>query len=189
MEVRALFSCRALGTFLLFFCSFPLLSVSDSTHENSPKLLSRRLLTTTPRNIVKQYLVPHNLERAKLGLPPLRWSKKLANFASSWAHRRREDCALIHSNSDYGENLFWGSGKDWKPGDAVATWAEEKGDYSYKTNRCAHNKDCLHYTQIVWRQSLKAKSPSESDKFAHNSSVRRQAFHFIRTEAFCSVAS
>uniref|UniRef100_A0A6N2KDG2 SCP domain-containing protein n=1 Tax=Salix viminalis TaxID=40686 RepID=A0A6N2KDG2_SALVM len=155
MGVRSLFSCGAIGNFLLLlFCSFPLLCLSDSAHENSSKLLSRRLLATTPRNMVKQYLVPHNFERAKLGLPPLRWNKKLADFASSWARQRQEDCALIHSNSDYGENLFWGSGKDWKPGDAVATWAEEKGYYNYRTNKCAQNKDCLHYTQIVWRESL-----------------------------------
>ncbi|KAJ6758759.1 CYSTEINE-RICH SECRETORY PROTEIN-RELATED [Salix koriyanagi] len=127
---------------------------NDSAHENSTKLLSRRLLATTPRNIVKEFLLPHNFERAKLGLPPLRWNKKLADFASSWAHQRQEDCALIHSNSDYGENLFWGSGKGWKPGDAVATWAEEKGYYNYRTNKCDQNKDCLHYTQMVWRESL-----------------------------------
>ncbi|KAL6197028.1 hypothetical protein ACLB2K_032641 [Fragaria x ananassa] len=103
-----------------------------------------------------QYLVPHNTERSKLGLPPLKWSKKLESYASWWARQRREDCSLIHSNIEYGENLFWGSGHDWKPSDAVRAWAKESCYYNHKTNSCEHNKqDCLHYTQMVWRQSSK----------------------------------
>lgn len=154
MEIRALLSCRLLETFLLL-SSFPSLYFSHSTHELSNRLLARRLLQTTPHNTNQQYLIPQNTIRAKLGLPPLTWSKKLADYASWWAHQRQGDCALIHSNSNYGENLFWGSGKDWKPGDAVEAWAAERSYYNHNTNSCTQNKDCLHYTQIIWRQSLK----------------------------------
>ncbi|KAJ8526612.1 hypothetical protein K7X08_029089 [Anisodus acutangulus] len=118
-------------------------------------LSSRRLLTTTPRNIVKQYLNPHNKSRAKLGLPPLKWSNKLANYASWWGHQRQVSCELVHSRGDYGENLFWGSGKDWKPRDAVKAWAKEGPYYDYKSNSCKKNEQCLHYTQIIWKQSTR----------------------------------
>ncbi|XP_021662553.1 pathogenesis-related protein PRB1-3 [Hevea brasiliensis] len=148
---RDMSSCGLQGTFLfLFFLSFSSLSAAV------PEVSSRHLLTRKRSdNIIQQYLIPHNLERANLRLPPLAWSKKLANFASLWAHQRQGDCALIHSNSKYGENLFWGSGKDWKPGDAVAAWAAEKRYYNHNANTCSKNKDCLHYTQMVWGQSLK----------------------------------
>jgi hypothetical protein len=118
MDIGGLLSWGLFGTFLVI-SSYPSLCFSHSTHELSSQLLARRQLKTTPDNTIQQYLIPHNALRAKLGLPPLTWSKKLANYASWWAHQRQGDCALIHSNSNYGENLFWGSGKDWKPGDAV----------------------------------------------------------------------
>lgn len=53
-----------------------------------------------------------------------------------------------------GMNIFWGSGRNWKPLDAVAAWASEKRYYDRKNNRCANNQDFLHYTQMVWKQSL-----------------------------------
>ncbi|XP_021903209.1 pathogenesis-related protein PRB1-2 [Carica papaya] len=155
MEMRGMFSCGLLLGSFLILSSLPHLSSSLPTH-HFPH--SRRLLKpkpTTSNKVIQQFLAPHNNERTKLGLPPLKWSKKLAKFASWWANQRRRDCQLIHSNSDYGENLFWGSGKDWKPGDAVAAWAAEKIYYNHGTNTCSHDRDCLHYTQIVWRQSLK----------------------------------
>lgn len=156
MEMRALFSYGLIGTFLLLSHSLPSLSMSESSHEFSSQILPRRLLsTTTPYSIIQQYLIPHNTIRTQLGLPPLKWSQKLSNFSYSWAIQRQGDCALIHSDTNYGENLFWGSGKDWKPGDAVAAWAAEKSYYNYYTNSCSSNQDCLHYTQMVWRQSLK----------------------------------
>ncbi|MBA0747792.1 hypothetical protein Gogos_004678 [Gossypium gossypioides] len=151
MEMRSKFT---LGTFLLL-SSLVSLSYSYSTDEDSSQLMSRRLLNQASDMSIQQYLIPHNIIREERRLPPLEWSKKLAKFASWWAHKRQADCALIHSNSDYGENLFWGSGKDWKPGDAVAAWAEEKDYYDHKKNACTKNKDCLHYTQMIWKDSLK----------------------------------
>lgn len=137
-----------LRTFLLISTLFsPSFSHSSTTQKTSP--------TPSYYNTIQQYLIPHNTQRSKLGLPPLKWSKKLENYASWWAGQRREDCSLIHSNSEFGENLFWGSGHDWKPSDAVKAWAKESSYYNHKTNSCDQKKDCLHYTQMVWRQSLK----------------------------------
>ncbi|KAK8505445.1 hypothetical protein V6N13_045882 [Hibiscus sabdariffa] len=154
MEMGTEFSRTTLRTFL-FLSSLVSLSLSHSTHELSSHLISRRLLKQTSNSEIQQYLIPHNILRAQQRLPPLKWSKKLAKYASWWAHKRQGDCALIHSTSNYGENLFWGSGKDWKPGDAVTAWAAEKSYYNRESNRCTDNQDCLHYTQIIWKNSFK----------------------------------
>ncbi|XP_058095490.1 pathogenesis-related protein PRB1-3-like [Magnolia sinica] len=114
-------------------------------------LLPTMAMTAKPMSNIEQFLIPHNMVRARQGLPPLKWSFYLANFAKSYAKQRRGDCALIHSSGDLGENIFWGKGKQWTPSDAVAAWAAEKSFYSYQSNTCLQNKDCLHYTQMVWR--------------------------------------
>ncbi|KAM0939251.1 putative CAP domain-containing protein [Dioscorea sansibarensis] len=104
-------------------------------------------------NIARQFLSGHNRVRAGLGLPPLQWSSSLANYASWWANQRIRDCAMIHSDSNHGENIFWGEGQGWRPEDAVTAWASEKRYYNYGSNSCQINEDCSHYTQMVWRSS------------------------------------
>ncbi|WOL11127.1 hypothetical protein Cni_G19888 [Canna indica] len=98
-----------------------------------------------------QFLNPHNALRQRMRLPPLQWSAALAKVALGYAMQRRADCALVHSTMNYGENLFWGQGKSWHIGDAVAAWAAEKPYYDYGRNTCARGKECHHYTQMVWR--------------------------------------
>ncbi|XP_068666646.1 pathogenesis-related protein PR-1-like [Aristolochia californica] len=98
-----------------------------------------------------EFLNAHNKVRAQHGLPRLKWSSRLATFAKWYANQRRGDCRLIHSSGDLGENIFWGKGKRWTPAQAVALWAAEKSDYDYKRNVCIGNRECLHYTQLVWK--------------------------------------
>ncbi|GAB2291491.1 Cuticle-degrading protease [Dionaea muscipula] len=102
-----------------------------------------------------QFLAPHNSARSVLGIPPLTWDAQLASYAQSYANLRQHDCALIHSDGPYGENIFWGSGSDWTAGQAVMAWVAEKQYYDYYTNSCLHGQDCGHYTQIVWRSSAR----------------------------------
>ena len=80
----------------------------------------------------------------------------MATFALNYASQRKGDCQLIHSGGGgrYGENLAGGSG-DLSGSDAVKLWVNEKADYDYNTNTCAAGKQCLHYTQVVWRNSLR----------------------------------
>ncbi|KAL6312216.1 hypothetical protein AAG906_020157 [Vitis piasezkii] len=54
------------------------------------------------------------------------WDSKLAHYAEWYANQRRRDCALKHSNGQYGENIFWGSGSGWTPAQAVAAWVSER---------------------------------------------------------------
>ncbi|KAK9268676.1 hypothetical protein L1049_000435 [Liquidambar formosana] len=144
MAYTKLFSFLLLSTLFLFSSLLP---VESTVH--------RRFMRTKTTAAVAQFLGAHNSIRARHNLPLLQWSTKLANFAKWYANKRRGDCALIHSVSNYGENIFWGMRSRWKPSDAVAAWAAQEAYYDYKDNTCMPNKECLHYTQLVWRSTVK----------------------------------
>ncbi|CAN8326790.1 unnamed protein product [Cochlearia groenlandica] len=127
----------------------------NSKKTSSTLITSSKYKTLTRNTIQQQFLQPHNALRANLRLPPLKWSNNLSLYAARWAKTRLGDCNLVHSNGPYGENLFWGSGKGWTPRDAVAAWGSEWMYYERRTHRCKANRDCLHYTQLVWKKSLR----------------------------------
>jgi len=99
---------------------------------------------------IEGFLVPHNQARNAVGVGRLQWDRKLANYARNYARQRRGDCLLQHSDSPFGENIFWGSGNSWTPLQAVAAWIDEKKWFDYAKNICT-GPDCTHYTQVVWR--------------------------------------
>lgn len=88
-------------------------------------------------------------------MPLLKWDVECEKYAKKYAEERSGDCALVHSSGNFGENLFWGTGPDWKPKDAIKAWYDEKPYYDYKTNECIDNQQCLHYTQLMWRTTEK----------------------------------
>ncbi|XP_010048670.2 pathogenesis-related protein PR-1 [Eucalyptus grandis] len=133
-----------------------------NSHQGTALILTLLLLASTclalPRkpsgpSLAAQFLAPHNAARAAIRMPPLTWDSRLATYAGWWAAQRRQDCDLRHSNGPYGENIFWGSGTGWNPGQAVAAWASERRWYDYRSNACAEGQMCGHYTQIVWRST------------------------------------
>ena len=105
------------------------------------------------QNTPQDYLNAHNVARAREGVAAIKWNATVAAYAQRYANLRRADCALIHSNGPYGENLFRGSGKEWSGTEAVQSWVSERQFYNYNTNTCAPSKVCGHYTQVVWRKS------------------------------------
>ncbi|XP_030509816.2 pathogenesis-related protein PR-1 [Cannabis sativa] len=104
-----------------------------------------------------EFLFEHNLARAKKWELPLAWDGQLQKYAQWWASQRRSDCKLQHSfpEGDFklGENIFWGSGSDWTPSNAVDAWTDEEKYYNYEANSCAEGQMCGHYTQVVWRST------------------------------------
>ncbi|KAI4367155.1 hypothetical protein MLD38_022923 [Melastoma candidum] len=40
------------------------------------------------------------------------------------------------------------------PARAVTLWVNEKPFYDYTSNKCTQGKQCGHYTQVVWRNSV-----------------------------------
>ncbi|KAI5079884.1 hypothetical protein GOP47_0005363 [Adiantum capillus-veneris] len=105
--------------------------------------------------VAQDFVEVQNEARAVVGLPPLQWNTQLANYARWWAAQNAiyGDCRLRHSGGPYGENIFWGNGKDWSPYDAASDWADEKRWYNYWANSCLFYDACGHYTQIVWRDT------------------------------------
>ena len=115
----------------------------------------------------------HNETRAVQGQSPLKWSDTLAAYATQWVNHLAEtqNCKMIHrpnkENSQfqqkYGENLFWSSASKTEGGeisllnftakDVFTAWVIEEDYYNYQTNECEFEKDCGHYTQIVWHET------------------------------------
>ena len=96
-------------------------------------------------------------------LPALEWDPALAQTAAQWVAMCRDADApagLIDHNPNrsqghpyyVGENVF-GAGGSATAQQAVSSWAAEKANYNYDTNAC--NGICGHYTQIVWRATVK----------------------------------
>nr|XP_010936299.1 basic form of pathogenesis-related protein 1-like [Elaeis guineensis] len=71
-----------------------------------------------------------------------------------YANLRAGDCQLVHSQGPYGENIYTGYGQGYSDGvDAVRYWYNEKPSYDYVLNQGLGGVECLHYTQMVWRNS------------------------------------
>ncbi|GAA5783895.1 CAP domain-containing protein [Chitiniphilus shinanonensis] len=122
-----------------------------------------------PDALADALLAQHNAVRRNenAGLPDLKWSASLADFAQAWAEHLARDnsCGLTHRSGDErklngsttGENLFAGwvsvayDGYRWNAADVVGSWAAEKADYDLASNSCATGKACGHYTQIIWK--------------------------------------
>ncbi|KAF3434511.1 hypothetical protein FNV43_RR21596 [Rhamnella rubrinervis] len=85
------------------------------------------------QNAMQDYLDAHNSARAAVGAGCL---------------------ALVHSRGPYGENLAWSS-SDLSGTAAVNMWVGEKAHYNYNSNSCASGQQCGHYTQVVWRNSVR----------------------------------
>ena len=64
-----------------------------------------------PNKFQKECLDAHNKFRAEHGVPPLKWSSKLASDSEKWAKELLHNNKLQHSSGEYGENLAFASGK------------------------------------------------------------------------------
>jgi uncharacterized protein YkwD len=103
-------------------------------------------------DIAQEIVDAHNRWRSRVGVAPLQWSPQLANYAQEWANHLASTGQFDHRTSgQYGENLFWGSGRRFSATEVVNDWGNEVKDYDYANNSC--RGICGHYTQIVWKQT------------------------------------
>lgn len=113
----------------------------------------RRIAVSSPEPdaaLAGDMLAAHNEIRARVFVPPFRWSDRLAARAQEWAvYLLREGQFHHRPRPAFGENLFEIMGSRALPTDVVGDWASETRDYSYRTNTCAGV--CGHYTQLIWR--------------------------------------
>ena len=95
----------------------------------------------------------HNVVRAQVGVGPLTWDPTVAATAQAYAAR----CVFEHSGAaGLGENLAaYAPPGGHTASSPVDDWAGEKANYDYANNSCAAGKVCGHYTQVVWRNSLR----------------------------------
>ena len=117
----------------------------------------------------------HNSVRAAApsaspALPPMTWDATLAAFAQTYA----STCPAGHNpnrtveGQTAGENMYFTSRTNpVAPAQVVQGWASEQANYAYPANTCggaAYTSatfscttcpECGHYTQIVWRTTIK----------------------------------
>ncbi|XP_021300256.1 basic form of pathogenesis-related protein 1-like [Herrania umbratica] len=105
------------------------------------------------QNSPQDYLRVHDAARAQVGVGPMTWDAKVAAYAQDYANKRVADCGLVHSDGPYGENLAEAS-YALTGAEAVQMWVDEKPYYNYDANICVGGQ-CLHYTQVVWRNSTR----------------------------------
>jgi pathogenesis-related protein 1 len=102
----------------------------------------------------REMLAAHNAVRRKTGVPPLKWSNKLAAQAQEWA-KTLATTGASKMQGIPGQNV----GYTAPPGGAngagiVAAWAAEAANYDHQKNACVDpGLRCHHYTQVVWRDS------------------------------------
>ncbi len=132
----------------------PSASIPTSPRVTSPKPApsQRSGLSPTERD---EILNAHNQWRQRYGVPPLKWSSQLADFAQEWANYLADKgFRLQHRSygmSHYGENIAAANGRSLTPTQVVDMWGNEVKDYNYATNTC--RRVCGHYTQVVWKNT------------------------------------
>ncbi len=105
----------------------------------------------------QEILSYHNEARASVSVPPLSWSRQLAQQAATRGVTLAAQGCTLQNNQDsnYGENLFMGSlDEDHQVViDAAESWESEKQDYSGQPLSKTNQSVAKHYTQMVWRNT------------------------------------
>jgi uncharacterized protein YkwD len=100
-----------------------------------------------------ELLGAHNAYRAGLGLPPLRWSNRLAVNAQHWAVHLAEIGRLEHSGS--GQNLAMATSGSQSLTQLVDLWGSERAyftnGYFPAISTTGNWVNVGHYSQMVWK--------------------------------------
>jgi uncharacterized protein YkwD len=113
-------------------------------------------------NMIPDILAAHNKYRSQVGIPPLKWSNKIAISAQTWANTLAKMGKMQHSTSQarsgYGENLWMGTAGAFSFTQMVDGWGSEKKNFiPNKTfpnvSKTGNWADVGHYTQIVWKNT------------------------------------
>lgn len=97
----------------------------------------------------QQLLDDHNKWRTEVGTDSVIWSDDLEQEAQNWANNLAKTCNMKHSDTEYGENIYWGMEKS-SPSEVVTLWADEKKYYSGQEISNNNFMKFGHYTQLVW---------------------------------------
>jgi hypothetical protein len=100
----------------------------------------------------------HNVERARVGAPPLAWDNALGAAAAAYAQQMAMTGRFMHSDRKarrgVGENLWMGSRGAFSVETMVGGWASERRWFVPGTfpnvSRTGNWDDVGHYTQMIW---------------------------------------
>jgi hypothetical protein len=103
-------------------------------------------------------LAEHNKLRAEVGVPPLRWSDKLAQGAAQWARTIAALDRLQYSGAPgVGENVGVSWANNASLGQLIGIWTKEKDLFQPGVfPQMSRNGDAyavLRYTQMIWRDT------------------------------------
>jgi hypothetical protein len=100
----------------------------------------------------------HNAQREAVGVPPLKWSERLAEGAQHWAETLASLNQMQHSHtSGVGENLavWWGHHVSYD--DLIGMWVKEKDAFQPglfpAVSTTGDWQTVAHYTQMIWRDT------------------------------------
>jgi uncharacterized protein YkwD len=116
------------------------------------------LATETPAGEAARMLAAHNVERARRGVPPLRWSPMLAAYAAIYARDLAQRGAFEHSadasRPGQGENLWEGTAGAWNSEQMIGDFIAERAAFRPGVfPQVAAQGDWSavgHYTQVIW---------------------------------------
>jgi len=108
-------------------------------------------------------LVAHNRERARVGVPPLRWDPQLAASARSYGPTLAALGRLQHSprwsRPGQRENLVRAARGYYSPEQMVETWIAERRYFTPgmfpAVSTTGNWVDVTHYTTMIWRNTTR----------------------------------
>lgn len=113
------------------------------------------------KGIAREFVDAHNELRARFGVTPMKWDRKLARQARRWSNAMRKDCQMLHSSGPhkYGQSVFR-SHDNWNATakDAVDEWGKEEAIYDRQKEKCLDGrtfKECGHFALMVGKRSTK----------------------------------
>jgi uncharacterized protein YkwD len=126
---------------------------------------AERVKNTTPPQFIEEALEEHNRLRAKHGIGPMTIDEDLNNVAQAWANKLLQKGKMEHSTNGFGENVFWASGGSINGVKPCQAWYSEIKDFNFK--RIDHTPGTGHFTQLLWKSSVKLGIALASGKAGH----------------------
>jgi hypothetical protein len=120
---------------------------------------SATILYSRGTDTAVRILASHNLERARLNVPPLQWDPQLAASAAAYGPMLASIGRLQHSpramRPGQRENLWMGTRGFFSPEQMVGTWINERREFRPgvfpNVSRTGNWYDVSHYTQLIWK--------------------------------------
>jgi len=130
---------------------------SDAPAEDASSAAPAKRATLDTKALNAAELKQHNMYRAKAtGVTAMALDAGLTTSAQAYANKLAAACKMEHSGGAYGENLYMcGSTQDGclKAGASTDAWYAEIKDYNFAAP--GFSMKTGHYTQVVWKKSLK----------------------------------